>query len=106
MGLQCVATTETRFPDFQFSCDLMSYHSGVVVLQGFQAGGTHTGAPFACGPCEPIEATGKVIVNDPEEVYLFFRRGEEKISRIIVCAKGEMTGPAGIYTQLGGFPLL
>lgn len=94
------------FPDFRISCDHVCYSSGAVILQRFQAGGTHTGAPYAFGPCAPIDASGKRVANDPEEVYLFFKDGEDKISRIVICAEGEMSGPAGIYTQLGGFPLM
>ena len=94
------------FPDFSFTCDSMSCDQGVVVLHRCQAKGSHSGAPYSCGPCEPIPAEGKKVMNDPEDIYVFFREGEDKISRIVVCARGEMSGPAGIYTQLGGFPLV
>jgi len=76
----------------------------VVVLLGFRASGTHTGEPYGLGPCEAIPATGKRVLNDPEEVYCFLRG--DKIARIVDYPRGEMTGPPGFYTQIGGFPMM
>ena len=93
------------FPDFHFEYEHLgaaSCKTSVVVVQNIQAHGTHTGAPYALGPCEPIEAKGKKVINDPEEFYFFFIG--DKIARLCVCPKGEMTGPPGLYTQIGGFP--
>ena len=94
------------FPDFHFTChEWVTTDCGVIVVHA-QASGTHTGAPYACGPCEPIDAAGSKVCNDPEEFCFFFREGQEKCCRMVVCAKGEMTGPPGLYTQIGGFPAL
>jgi len=95
------------FPDFLFQYETVGYTgasraSEVVVVPYLQSSGTHTGAPYALGPCEAIEAAGKKVLNDPEEFYFFFHG--DKIARICVCPKGEMTGPPGLYTQIGGFP--
>ena len=68
------------------------------------ATGTHTGEPFVFGPCEPIAATGKFIQMDPESDYVTFRNG--KIIKYKVKAHGDKAGPAGVYTLLGGFPVL
>lgn len=98
------------FPDLSMRYFNVTHCCGAVVLQGVRFSGTHTGAAYAFGPCPLIETTHKYVENDPEEIYYFFQSGKEKhkdkICRIIVCPKGEMTGPAGFYTQLGGFPLL
>lgn len=94
------------FPDIHFRYDRLASNCGVVIMKGFRASGTHTGAPFSCGPCVAIEATGKEVMNDPEEACIFFREGEDKIARMVVCPKGDNTGPAGFYTQIGGFPLM
>jgi hypothetical protein len=101
-----MAKIGASFPDFSFSCDRVSYVPGVVILHGCRSGGTHTGSSYACGPCEAIHASGKKVLNGPEEIYLFFREGEDAICRMVTCAKGEMSGPGGIYTQFCGFPLM
>ena len=93
------------FPDF---CLIHKFlkdgRNGEPVAARFVAVGTHTGVPFGFGPCEPIPAQGKKVINDPEEFHYFFRKG--KICRIRVYPQGDMTGPSGFYTQIGGFPLL
>ena len=94
------------FPDFKFDYEKLEHRSGAVVVRKVTCSGTHTGEPYGFGPCDPIEATGVKVKNDPEELCFFFREGEEKFCRITVYARGEMSGPAGIYTQLGGFPLM
>lgn len=94
------------FPDFRFVYRQAVLVPGGIALQGFRASGTHTGEPYAMGACEPIPANGTKVLNDEEETYLFFRPGESEIARIVVCPKGEMTGPAGFYTQIGGFPMM
>lgn len=103
---QAMEQLNESFPDFNVQYQNIVYKCGAVVMQGFRAGGTHTGKPFAFGPCEPIETTGIKVLNDPEEILFFFHEGQDKIARFIVAPRGEMTGPAGFYTQLGGFPLL
>ena len=70
------------------------------------ARGTHTGAPYAYGPFSPIPTTGRYLENDPEESTMYFIG--DKIFKHVISPKGEgqMTGFAGFYTQLGGFPCL
>ena len=94
-------------PDFNFRSKpgcMTLRDDGVVVVENLIPNGHHTGKPYAFGPCEPIEAKGTYVENAPETLYFHFRNG--KIYKQIVVAHGEMTGPPGIYTQLGGFPLL
>ncbi|CAB9529406.1 expressed unknown protein [Seminavis robusta] len=94
------------FPDFYFQYDSIKQREsdGVVVVSNLVASGHHTAKPYAFGPCPPIQPSGKYIQNSPETLYFHFRDG--KICKLIVDAEGEMTGPPGIYTQLGGFPCM
>ena len=45
------------FPDLSFDYRRVTESSGVIVVHGFKCSGTHTWAPYAFGPCEPIEAS-------------------------------------------------
>ena len=91
-------------PDFSFSFSKVEgMENGTVVVRELIASGTHTGAPFGFGPCDPIPASGAKVVCDKEEIHFTFENG--KISNLQVIAFGEMTGPQGIYTLLGGFPM-
>ncbi|CAB9512741.1 expressed unknown protein [Seminavis robusta] len=92
------------FPDFSFKHELVEEHfDGKIVLHKMITSGHHTAKPYAFGPCPPIEATGKYVENS-ETIHFYFRG--TKIIKQVVHADGEMTGPPGIYTQLGGFPAL
>ncbi|CAB9514394.1 expressed unknown protein [Seminavis robusta] len=95
------------FPDFSFRYQQVNDKLGVVILTGFRASGTHTGTPFAFGPLDPIPPSGKFIENDPEQAYFYFRNDNHtQFCRVTWYTTGEMTGPDGFYTQLGGFPTL
>ena len=99
------------FPDFNMSyCDqdFEEKSDSTVVVHKLLPSGHHTGAPYAFGPCDPIDPTGKFIRNDPETVHFHLREegGSLRILKLSVVPHGEMTGPQGIYTQLGGFPLM
>ena len=92
------------FPDFQLKCTEMEALEDGSIRFRVVASGTHTGAPYSFGPFDPIEATGKYVENDPEQSIMFF--SGEKICKQVVKPMGTMTGFSGLYTQLGGFPLL
>lgn len=92
------------FPDFTFSFQKVEERGDVIVLHHFIPFGTHTGTAYAFGPCESVEPTGKQVRNDPEEVHFTFRGN--KICRNAVFCDGDLKGPAGIYAQIGGFPML
>lgn len=98
------------FPDFSFTWKSIQSHptpdGGVVVsLVNVVATGTHTGAAYAFGPCDPINATGQTVQTDPEDKHYHFSNTGSLVS-LKVYPKGEMSGMAGVYTKLGGFPLL
>jgi ketosteroid isomerase-like protein len=104
----CIAEMSSMwasFPDLKFRCHTLSMtSSGQVLVANNVLTGTHTGKPYSFGPCEEIAPTGKCVANDPTDLFVSFRDG--KISRCDIYARGPMTGPMGLYTQLGGFPLL
>ncbi|CAB9502571.1 expressed unknown protein [Seminavis robusta] len=93
------------FPDFANKPkSIREGQDGTVKVHYAVTSGTHSGTPFAFGPFPPIEASNTRVVNDPEDVRLTFCDG--RIRRFAISARGEMVGPAGLYTQLGGFPLV
>lgn len=92
------------FPDFTYSFQKVEERGDVIVLHHFIPFGTHTGTAYAFGPCEPVKPTGKYVRNDPEEVHFSFR--DNKICSNTVFCDGDLAGPAGIYAQVGGFPML
>jgi hypothetical protein len=94
------------FPDFKFRYTHVRHVNGVIILQGWRFSGTHTKAPFGFGPFEPIPAKGKYLENDPEESYFYFQPNKhEHFSKVSIYTMGDMTGPQGLYTQIGGFPM-
>ena len=92
------------FPDYKFTFQKVEELGDVVILHHFVPFGTHSGAAYAFGPCEPIEPSGRYVRTDPEEVHFKFRDG--KICQNVVFSDGELIGPAGIYFQIGGFPMI
>ncbi|CAB9531984.1 expressed unknown protein [Seminavis robusta] len=96
------------FPDFKFRFDSSideRKSDGVVVWSDLVPNGHHTGKPYAFGPCPAIEASGKYVENPPETIC-FHVNEQGKITKHVIESTGEMSGPPGIYTQLGGFPLM
>ncbi|CAB9505442.1 expressed unknown protein [Seminavis robusta] len=92
------------FPDIRFPYQKLEVKdNGMIIIQEMVASGTHTGKPFACFACESIQASGKSVQNDPESITFHFR--DDKICKIVGKGEGAI-GPAGIYTQIGGFPLV
>lgn len=99
----------SALPDFKFSFRLVEEHEQngkyVVVVHDIVAEGTHTGAPFEFGPYPAIHPEGKHVKNNPETARFYFDESD-KIARAKVIKSGEFAGPAGLYTQLGGIPLM
>lgn len=96
-------------PDFKFSARLveevtMENGTSFVVVHDLVAGGTHTGQPYQFGPYPLIVASGKYVKNDPEMVRFYFEG--DKVCRAEILKAGKFSGPAGLYTQLGGLPLM
>ena len=93
------------FPDFAVTLPPAELQKdGSVIFRGIVGSGTHTGAPYGFGPFEPIPAAGKKFRNDEESIQIHFR--ESKIVRYVFLSIGMYSGPHGVYTQLGGFPLM
>ena len=105
-----VKETTESFPDLHFHWKSMSIkgingpeskHPGtVVVIKNYYGIGTHTGKPYGFGPYPPIAATGKRIRDQKIEFTFVVRDG--KISHAIIDAFGQVVGPPGFYTKLGG----
>ena len=96
--------TYQSFPDFAMTIQEVVSNAKndagtQVVAVRVVASGTHSGAPYSFAGCEPIPTSGKKLVNDPEEFHYHIKEG--KVFRIEIHPKGELTGPAGFYTQLG-----
>jgi hypothetical protein len=90
-------------PDFKvFYEELEEKSTKVIIMDGVQAMGTHTGAPFTIlpGVFPAVPATGKLIHND-EERWIFKMR-DGKICRGTIISMGVASGFAGIYTSAGG----
>ena len=93
------------FPDIHFQ--YKGIHESptdpnLIVVDGFYCTATHTGAPytFAPGVLPAIPTTGIAIRNDEENLY--FTMVDGKIDAIALVAYGCLTGPAGLYEQIGG----
>lgn len=94
----------TSFPDFGFAWnDVQQTGPGQVEIGFFQASGTHTGKPYGFGPYPPMEAKGIAVKNDPEKVII--EVAHDMIQKVTFIATGELTGPPGVYIQIGGFPM-
>ena len=74
----------------------------IVSLVFATASGTHTGAPYGFGPYPAIEATGRVVLNDPEEATITIDEKTGLITNMRFVAKGCRSGPPGFYEQIGG----
>lgn len=97
------------FPDFHFTIEgkVETQRDGSVVVEGIVVRGTHTAAPYGFGPFPPIDPDPQnpvKVENDRESVRIFFQDG--KIAKYVFETSGDLAGPPGIYTQLGGFPCI
>ena len=106
MFLQVLDDLFKSFPDFHVSGARSPklQPDGSIIFTGLEASGTHTGEPYGFGPYEKLPAEGKRFVNDKETVQVFFKDG--KVARYVFLTHGRLSGPPGVYTQLGGFPLM
>eukprot|EP00522_Entomoneis_paludosa_P011886 CAMPEP_0172440168 /NCGR_PEP_ID=MMETSP1065-20121228/900_1 /TAXON_ID=265537 /ORGANISM="Amphiprora paludosa, Strain CCMP125" /LENGTH=219 /DNA_ID=CAMNT_0013188951 /DNA_START=117 /DNA_END=776 /DNA_ORIENTATION=- len=90
------------FQDMTFDGhDIKEVKPGVVLLEDNVVRGTHTGQPYQPLPSlEPVPASGKQVILDPERV--FFTMEEGKIVDMQVLALGCHTGVVGLYVLAGG----
>lgn len=90
------------FPDLSFEwVSVEDLGQDKAILRGLRAQGTHQG-PYGFGPYPTIEATQIKCKNDPEEVTLWINPATGKVRKALFVPKGELTGPPGFYTQIGG----
>ena len=103
---EIMTSTWASFPDLKFRCLTlaMDENDGAVSISNCVLAGTHTGQPYGFGPFEPVEPSGRTLCMDREDAKIWVRNG--KICRHEWHARGEMTGPMGLYTLAGGFPVL
>lgn len=93
------------FPDVQWTFKNIKAGTEphVVVCEGVRCSGTHTGAPYSFAPGFPaIPATHKFVQNDEEKLYFTLTPDTHKIRKVQIFALGCVTGPAGLYEQIGG----
>ena len=98
------------FPDLHYHWKSMSIkgvngpaskHPGtVVVVKRFFGVGAHTGKPYGFGPYPLVETTGKKCWDSNMDCTFVVQDG--KICHVMVDAFGEVVGPPGFYTQIGG----
>lgn len=96
------------FPNFDISFTTIAEKSfGIVVVEDGVATGTHTGAAYGFGPFPPVAKSHRTVRNDPER-YEFHLDENQRITHCRVCCRdeGALSGPAGFYEQVGGFPCL
>ena len=94
------------FPDtrFSYSPAKVVQPGKMAIISKLSVSGTHTGKPYGFGPYPEIEAKGIKVQNDPERMTVTANENGE-ISLVLFEPLGEMTGPPGFYTQIGGFPI-
>jgi hypothetical protein len=101
--IETMIQIKSSFPDFHFDYEKIEESStGIVLVSNVQVSGTHTGAPFAFGPYEPIEATGIKVANDQEDFYFTIDIDKEIVTYWRCVAKGPKSGPQSMYEQIGG----
>lgn len=81
--------------------------SVAVMARGVTSTGTHRGWPYAFGnDSDPIPTQGACVESEPATVHFYFQN--DRICKVHVkCQQkghGQIAGPAGIYTKLGGLP--
>jgi len=72
----------------------------VVTVTDYYGTGKHDGVPYGFGPYEEIPATGITVKIAPIKFEFFVKDG--KVMKMVIDADGEIVGPPGFYTQIGG----
>lgn len=76
------------------------------IIRGFAARGTHTGMPYGFGPFPPIPTSNQSVYIEPLDYRIQVDIGTGTILRVIAMDdRNVVSGPPGLYTQIGGFPL-
>ncbi|CAB9496819.1 expressed unknown protein [Seminavis robusta] len=89
------------FPDITFTYESLKEDGhGVVVVDELHVCGTHTGEPYGFAHFPPAPTSNRRVVNDPER--LWFKVKDGKVVLMQVISLGDVTGPPGLYVQVGG----
>jgi len=72
----------------------------IVKVKDYYGIGRHDGKPYTFEPCEAIPATGITVRDSDVEIRFFVKDG--KIMQMDIDAKGQLVGPPGFYTKIGG----
>jgi hypothetical protein len=98
-----LSNTRSSFPDFHLCYEkIIDISPTQAKIVNLQASGTHTGTPYGFGPYPEISATGIRCKNDFEDVTITVDAQTGMILSTKFVAKGPLTGPAGLYNQIGG----
>ncbi|CAB9516591.1 expressed unknown protein [Seminavis robusta] len=104
-----VNETIQSFPDIHFFWKSMKVQGPstnkskagmVVVVNDYYGIGKHTGKAYGFGPYPPVEPTGKTVRD--ENIEFTFTVSDGKIVDATIYAFGELVGPPGFYTKIGG----
>lgn len=104
---ESVSGTFDSFPNLHFFWRYMKI-SGVdpetgctiVKVKDYYGEGRHTGTPYTFEPFPDIPATG-INVRDAN-IELQFLVKNDKVAKMIIDADGQLVGPPGFYTKIGG----
>lgn len=92
------------FPDLAFTNLQYQYNPDTCKVHvTFDVSGTHTGKPYGFGPYPEIETSGIKCLNPNESAILEINE-EGLVQKFVVTTPSELSGPAGFYSQIGGFP--
>merc|ERR1712224_899731 len=102
-----VKSTQASFPNLHFFWKYMRI-SGidattgwtVVTVKDYYGIGKNDGVPYGFGPYEDIPATGIIVRDDPIQFQFLVKGG--KVMKMFADAYGEIVGPPGFYTKIGG----
>ena len=104
---EAMEDTFASFPNIHFFWKYMRItgidpktQSTIVEVGDYFGVGKHEGKPYAFGPYEAIPATG-ITIRDKKILFTFFVK-DGKIRKATVDAFGDIVGPPGFYTKIGG----
>ena len=106
--------TNRSFPNISFYWSRMKLkkitdngNTVKIVVKDYYGVGKHTGEPLGFGPYDPIPATGLEVRDENIEFTFTLSRehGKEGTFKIVnakINAFGQMVGPPGFYSKIGG----
>lgn len=103
MTAKILVLCHQSMPDFKiFYGDLEEKPNNIVIMDGVQACGTHSGTPFTIlpGVFPAVPPSGRRIYDDEERYIFKMKNGKIKTGTII--SLGNASGFAGLYMRAGG----